>query len=228
MTLLTPPGHLRGPPDPSLTYRRTTRPLTPSDPSQTFGVASRLLLDLREGLLTLSESSRGSLDHSLGLREGHPTLPGAPRGPPDSSRNFGRVTQPLSDLQEGLPTPPRPPGWPPGPSGKPPEPSQTSGRASRSLPDLREGLPDIQEGLPTPSGPQEGLPTPPGPQEGLSNHREGLPTPPGPLVRLPEPSGGPLDPSLTYGRASLLLPDLLEGLLTPPGTQERPPNPLRI
>ena len=77
--LPSPPGHPGRHPDPSQSSRRDSRPLpdlrkaltVPSHPIWTFSWASRLFPDLREGL---------------------PTPPGPPGGPPNSFLISGRTT----------------------------------------------------------------------------------------------------------------------------------------
>ena len=112
-----PPGHPGGTPDHSRTYGR----------------ASRLLADIREGFPTSpvhpgeppdhSRTSRRGSQPLLDIREGLSTTPGHPGGPPDHSRTSGTAFRPLPDILEGLPTTP-------GHSGGPPDNYQTYWRAS--------------------------------------------------------------------------------------------------
>ena len=105
----TRPKPPRGSPDPSWTSPRVP------EPSWASLRILRLVLDLPEGPLTLSRKSgwfsRPVPDFSEGptpvpdLREGPstspdirvspPTHPGSPRGSPDPSRNYSRVTRPV-------------------------------------------------------------------------------------------------------------------------------------
>ena len=173
---------------------------------------SRPLPDVREGLSTPPETLEGP--------------PDLPRYSGMASKPFPELwvsLRPLPDLQKRLPTPPgtsvrltnspRPLRGPAGPSEGlqtppgPPNPFRTSRRASRPL--------CAQKGLMTSLGPSGGSPRPPeGPHDPfrptrralqpLPALREGLPTPPAfqeGLPSLPNPLGGPHDPSQTSERA---------------------------
>ena len=186
-----------------------------SEHFRTSGRVSRPLPDLREGLPTSFGPQRISLDHfRISGRVCRPvpdnreyllTSSTPPGWSPITSRPLGgsadqfhtsgrvldlfqpsmRVSRPLPELREGLPTSSTPPGRSASTSG-PPEGSPTSSgskRVSRPVPHHREGLRlllDLREGLPTTS----------------------------------RPPGGSQDHYWTSGRVSRPLPDLREGLLT--------------
>ena len=129
------------------------------------------------------------------------TPPSPPRGPPNHFQPFGWDSRP----PPAIPTPHGPPDRPPKPlpaiwenlpsSSFPPDPSRSSWRA------------------PDPSHLSR---RPPKPSRSTGMDFRPLPT-------LPTPTGpprGPLDPSQLFGRASQILPPLLEGLSTTPGSPE--------
>ena len=191
----------------------------PPDPSRTTERASRPLQDFRESLPTPTGLPGGPPDPSQPLST-PPSLPGYPPGllggPPDPSWTFGRVSltsrklsrilgrasQSLTDFLEGLPTPldysqtswkdSLPLSTTPGLPGGSPDPSRNSRRASRPLTNFREGLltpPRLPIGPLDPSQPFPDF------KDVIPNFREDLPTPTG----LP---GSPPDSSRTSGKAS--------------------------
>ena len=62
-------------------------PVGPSNYSRTFGRASRLLLDIRDGLSTTPD-----------IRKEVPTTPGHPGGSPDHSQTSVTVSRTLPDI----------------------------------------------------------------------------------------------------------------------------------
>ena len=175
-----------GPPNPSRPSGRNSRPF----PALTTPPSSP------EGPLTPTGPPGGPCDPSWSQcgtpNSSHPCWEGFQ--PP---RPSGWASRPLSNLQEGLPTPLGPPGGIP-------DPSWFSGMTSRPHPALLVDLPILLALL--------------GVLLTSSAFRMGLPTPP---VSLPAPSslpGEPPNPSWPPGRAYRLLPALQKRLLTPPGT----------
>ena len=113
--LPTRPVPSGGPPDPSRTFGRATRPVhdiqkkLPThpgppggslDPSRTSVRKFIPLVDLRVGLPPFQTSRRASR-HLPNFREGLLTRPGPPGGPPDPYQTSVRASQPVSDLRVG-------------------------------------------------------------------------------------------------------------------------------